>query len=308
MNQVRILISDPIDELSLNAFQLPSNVTVDYKPKSTFEDLLAIIPHYDALIVRSKTKVTPELIQAAKKIRIIARAGIGVDNIHLDAAKAANIKVVNTPLANRVSTAEHALSLLLSLARKIPFAHKKLCEGVWGKSEFQGVEFSHKNLGIIGFGNIGQTLAELVQGFHMRLFAYDPHQNDAVFLKANVERMSLETLLEHSDFVSLHVVLNADTHHLLDARRLKHMKKNALLVNASRGGVVDESALIDALNAEQLGGVALDVFEEEPLRPNSPLINHPKVLLTPHLGASTDEAQKRVISEALKQVCEFFNP
>ncbi|MCI0894187.1 MAG: phosphoglycerate dehydrogenase, partial [Chloroflexi bacterium] len=295
----KILVADPIAQEGVDL--LSSRAQVDVKIGLKPEELLEILPEYDALVVRSETKVTAEAIRAGKRLQVIARAGIGVDNIDLEAATSAGIAVVNAPTGNTVAAAEHTMALMLALARNIPDAHHSVKGGEWRRSAFMGIEVRNKTLGIAGLGRVGTEVARRAQSFGMRLLGYDPFVSPDYALRLGVELMPLDALLAESDFVTLHTPLTDSTQHLIGARQLSLIKPGARLINVARGELIDEDALLEALNGDRLAGAALDVFAQEPPGDN-PLLSHPKVVATPHLGASTEEAQREVAIEAAEQV------
>ena len=295
----KILVADPIAQEGVDL--LSSRAQVDVKIGLKPEELLEILPEYDALVVRSETKVTAEAIRAGKRLQVIARAGIGVDNIDLEAATSAGIAVVNAPTGNTVAAAEHTMALMLALARNIPDAHHSVKGGEWRRSAFMGIEVRNKTLGIAGLGRVGTEVARRAQSFGMRLLGYDPFVSPDYALRLGVELMPLDALLAESDFVTLHTPLTDSTQHLIGARQLSLIKPGARLINVARGELIDEDALLEALNGDRLAGAALDVFAKEPPGDN-PLLSHPKVVATPHLGASTEEAQREVAIEAAEQV------
>jgi D-3-phosphoglycerate dehydrogenase len=264
-------------------------------------ELTKALGDYDALIVRSETRVTAEVVQAGKRLQVIARAGIGVDNIDLEAATSAGIVVVNAPTGNTVAAAEHTMAMMLALARNIPQAHHSLKGGRWDRSSFVGIEVRNKTLGIVGLGRVGSEVARRAQSFNMRLLAYDPFVTPDYARVLGVELLPLEQLLAQSDFVTLHTPLTENTRHLMGTRELALMKSGARIINVARGELIDEAALLQALESGKLAGVALDVFSQEPPG-DIPLLKHPRVLATPHLGASTEEAQREVALEAAEQV------
>ena len=300
----RILVADPIANEGLELLRAKADVDVKVGLKS--QELLHIVGEYEALIVRSETKVTAEVINAGERLQVIARAGIGVDNIDLDAATSAGIAVVNAPTGNTVAAAEHTLALILAMSRNIPLAHQSLREGEWRRSDFMGIEVQHKTLGIVGLGRVGSEVARRAQSFGMHLIAFDPFVSPDYAHRMGVKLLTLEELLTESDFVTLHLPLTATSRNLIGAKELSRMKPDARLINVARGDLIDEGALLNALQADSLGGVALDVFAEEPPGP-SPLLEHPKVVATPHLGASTQEAQREVAIEAAEQVLAVLN-
>ncbi len=294
----RVLIADPIagDGVDRLSARLAVDVITGMKP----EELEQVIGDYDGLVVRSETRVTSRVIAAGRRLRVIARAGIGVDNIDLTAATGAGIAVVNAPIGNTVAAAEHSLALMLALARNIPQAYQSLKQGEWRRSAFMGVEVRNKRLGIVGMGRVGSEVARRAASFGMRLLGYDPFVGPDYARRLGVELLPLDQLLARSDFVTLHTPLTPATANLMGARELALMQPDAWLINVARGELVDEAALLEALEANRLAGAALDVFAQEPPR-NQALVTHPKVMATPHLGASTREAQREVAVEAAEQ-------
>lgn len=305
----RILVADPIAAEGLDI--LRSCAEVDERTGLGAEGLVAAIPPYDGLVVRSETKVTAAAIEAGTKLRIIARAGVGVDNIDVEAATRRGVVVVNSPTGNIVAAAEHTVALLLAMARRIPIANEALRQGRWERSKFVGAEVRGKTLGIVGLGKVGSEVARRAgeNGLGMRLLAHDPYASPDNARKLNAELVSLDELLEQSDFVTLHTVLNAGTRGLVSVDELAKMKPTARIINCARGGVVDEEALLDALKEGRLAGAALDVFTTEPPF-TSPtleaLIARPDVVVTPHLGASTEEAQVSVAVDVAEQMRDVF--
>jgi D-3-phosphoglycerate dehydrogenase len=269
-------------------------------------ELHAALAEAAALIVRSGTRVTAELIEVAPRLRVIGRAGIGVDNIDVPAATRKGIVVMNTPGGNNVTTAEHALSMLLALARSIPQATASMKAGRWEKNRFMGSEVCNKTLGIIGIGNIGALVADRAQGLKMKVIAYDPFITEAKAHQLGVELVDLDELYTRADFISIHTPLTPETRNLIDAAAIAKMKRSARLINCARGGIVDEAALADALREGRLAGAALDVFEQEPPPPDLPLLQLDRVVCTPHLGAATDEAQVNVAIAVVEQVVDFL--
>ena len=295
----RILVSDPIapEGVELLKQQADVEVRAGLKP----QELIEIIGDFEALVVRSETKVTAQVIGAGKRLQVIARAGIGVDNIDLDAATGAGIAVVNAPTGNTVAAAEHTLALILALARNVPQAYQSLKEGQWNRSAFMGIEVRNKTLGIIGLGRVGSEVARRAQSFSMHLIAHDPFVSPDFARLLGLELVPLDKLLARSDFVTLHTALTEGTRHLIGDEELATMKPGSRIINVARGELIDEDALVRALDAGPIGGAALDVFSQEPPG-DSPLVKHPKVVVTPHLGASTQEAQTEVAVEAAEQV------
>jgi D-3-phosphoglycerate dehydrogenase len=298
----RIVVADRLASNGLALLRSTSGLdvieTVGKGPEALKDALLDAA----ALIVRSETRVTGELMAAAPKLRIVARAGIGTDNIDLEEATRRGIPVLTAPGANSNSAAEHAMALMLSLCRKIPAAAQSMAEGKWDRKQFEGTELRGKTLGILGLGRIGTIMAKIAQAFGMTVIALDPFVLATHALSLGVELLPLEAVLGRADIITLHIALTEDTRHLLNAERFGLMKKGMLIVNTARGALIDEAALITALASGQVGGAALDVFEPEPLAADSPLRRAPNLLLTPHLGASTREAQARVALEIAESV------
>ena len=295
MAKPKVLVSDPISQLGVDALGEGGLLDVTFKPGLSHEELLKIIPEYSALVVRSQTKVGADVIAAAKNLKAIGRAGVGVDNVDVEAATARGIVVMNTPGGNTISTAEHAFSLLVSVARKIPQADASVKCGKWDRKSFQGVELNGKTLAILGMGRIGTEVAKRAIAFGMRVLAYDPYLSEARAKTLHVELIEkLEDALPHADFVTMHMPLTDETRHMLDAKRLALLKKGARIVNCARGGLIDEQALAEALTSGHVAGAAIDVFEQEPPDAANPLRNVPNIVFTPHLGASTAEAQESV--------------
>jgi D-3-phosphoglycerate dehydrogenase len=297
----KVVLADRIDPAGVQLLQEEPEIEVveAFRDK---RDLPAALRDAHALVVRSETKVTRELLEAAPELKVVARAGIGVDNIDVEAATWRGIAVLNAPSANTVSAAEHAMGLLLALVRRIPWADRSMRYGEWDRQRFLGIELRGKTLGIVGLGRIGAHVAILARGFGMRLLAHDPHITEARARELGAELVSLEELLARADVVTLHLPLTSETRNLLDAKRLALMKPTAVLINAARGGLVDERALLEALETGKLAGAGLDVFETEPLPADSPLRRAERVILTPHLAGSTVEAQERVGIEICRAV------
>ncbi len=295
----RILISDSLDPSGLELLRA-SGAEIHELKKEERERLPEILADFDALIVRSTTKVTADLLRAGKRLKVVGRAGIGVDNVDVNAATQLGVLVVNAPTANLMSATEHTFALLLSLARRVAAADASMKAGEWNR-KLTGVELQGKTLGVVGFGRIGQRVAERARGFEMKIVAFDPFLDPDNARKHQAEPLSLDDLLRRADMITLHTPFTEETRNLINRERLALMKKGALLVNCARGGIVDEEALLEALESGHLGGAALDVFAEEPptdLR----LVRHPKVVATPHLGAQTHEAQERISRETAEMV------
>ena len=295
----RVLVSDPIGPEGVSL--LETEAEVDVKTGMKPAELLDTVGGYQALVVRSETKVNREVIAAGKDLQVIARAGIGVDNIDLEAATGAGIAVVNAPTGNTVAAAEHTMALMLSLARNVPGAHHSLQSGEWRRSAFMGVEVRDKTLGICGLGRVGTEVARRAQAFGMRLVGYDPFVAPDYARRIGVELLSLDDLLSESDFVTLHTPLTEGTRGMVGMQQIEKIKQGARIINVARGELVDDAALLAGLESGKLSGVALDVFSKEPPE-RGPLVEHPKAIVTPHLGASTREAQREVAIEAAEQV------
>lgn len=304
MSKPRVLISDSMSSLAVNVFE-ERGVEVVNSSKLSVEELTDIIGDFDGLAMRSSTNVTPELLAKAKRLKVVGRAGIGVDNVDVPACTAGGVVVMNTPFGNAITTAEHAMAMMLSLARHIPQANQSTHEGKWEKSKFMGVELTGKHLGIIGSGNIGSIVAAKAIGYGLHVLAYDPFLTQERADTIGVTKVELDELLERSDVISLHVPKTPDTSNIIDATALNKMKKGAMLINCARGGLVDELALKVALESGHLRGAALDVFAEEPAKDNI-LFGMPNVICTPHLGASTSEAQEKVAVQVAEQMSNYL--
>ncbi|MDX1709592.1 MAG: phosphoglycerate dehydrogenase [Rhodovibrionaceae bacterium] len=300
----KVLISDKLAPRAADLLR-ERGVDVDAQSDLAPDELKARIGDYDGLAVRSATKVTADLLAAATNLRVVGRAGIGVDNIDLTAATQHGIVVMNTPGGNAITTAEHAVSMMLALARQIPAADLSTKAGKWEKSRFMGVELTGKTLGIMGCGNIGAIVADRAVGLRMRVLAYDPYLSEDRAADLGVQKVDLDTLLARSDFISLHVPLTEQTRGIIDAEALRKTKPGVRIVNCARGGLVVESDLKDALESGHVAGAALDVFEAEPARDN-PLFAFEQVICTPHLGASTTEAQEKVAVQIAEQIADYL--
>ncbi len=302
---IKILVSDPVSKEGLEPLLKNPMFSVEIKTGMTPQELLAHVAEAQALLVRSETKVTAEVFAAAKQLRFVGRAGTGVDNIDLKAATAAGVVVANVPGGNTISAAEHALALMFSLARNVPAADASIRAGKWERSKFVGTELTGKTLGVLGLGRIGKEVATRAVGLNMRVLAYDPVGDDNWCRLARVTPVSFDDLLKQSDFVTVHVPLNPNTKGLLNRDSLAKAKPGLRLINCARGGIVDEAALLEAIEKGQVAGAALDVFEKEPPKDN-PLLQRPEVIVTPHLGASTEEAQVKVAYELSLALIDFF--
>jgi D-3-phosphoglycerate dehydrogenase len=303
----RILISDAYAQEGLEVLEQAADVELINSPGLSAEELVAMIDTIDALGVRSATKVTPEVLAASNgRLKVVVRAGVGVDNIDLSAAADAGVAVMNTPFGNTVSAAEHAVALMMSLSRNIPQATASMKDGRWEKKKLGGRQLTGRCAGVIGFGNIGKVVADRLVGLRMKVLVSDPIVKAEEVAAIGAELVDLDTLFGQADYVTLHVPLVAATKHLINESNLAKMKDDAFLVCAARGGVVDEDALLACLNAGRLSGAALDVFAEEPTAQGHPLVAHPRVICSPHLGASTREAQLQVSIDAAQQLLHFF--
>ena len=300
----RVLIADQLSPAAVAIFR-ERGLDTDVKVGLSKEELEKAIGDYDGLAVRSATKVTEKVIAAAAKLKVVGRAGIGVDNIDVKAATAKGIIVMNTPFGNSITTAEHALSLMMALARQIPEADRSTQAGKWEKSKFLGVELSAKTLGVIGCGNIGSIVADRAIGLKMKVIAYDPFLSAERAVALGVEKVELDDLLRRADFITLHTPLTDKTRNIIDAAALKKAKKGVRIVNCARGGLVDERAIAEALKAGHVAGAAFDVFEVEPAK-DSPLFGLPNVICTPHLGAATSEAQENVALQVAEQMADYL--
>ena len=300
----KVLISDKLSPQAVDIFKM-RGIEVDIKTGLTEEQLLAIIDEYDGLAIRSATKVTAAVLAAATKLKVVGRAGIGVDNVDVKAATARGIIVMNTPFGNSVTTAEHTISLMMALARQIPAANASTHASKWEKNKFMGVELAGKTLGLIGCGNIGSIVADRAQGLKMKVIAFDPFLSAERAAAINVEKVELEALLTRADFISMHTPMTDATRHLLNKETLAKTKKGVRIINCARGGLIVEADLKAAIESGHVAGAALDVFEEEPAI-NNPLFGMEQVVCTPHLGASTGEAQENVAIQVAEQIAEYL--
>ena len=300
----KVLISDKMDPQAAKIFR-ERGVEVDEITGKTPEELIAIIGDYDGLAIRSSTKVTKAILAAAKNLKVVGRAGIGVDNVDIPAASAAGVVVMNTPFGNSITTAEHAIALMFALARDLPEADKSTQAGKWEKNRFMGVEMTSKTLGLIGAGNIGSIVADRALGLKMKVVAYDPFLTPERAKDMGVEKVDLDQLLARADFITLHTPLTDQTRNILSAENLAKTKKGVRIVNCARGGLIDEAALKEGLDSGHIAGAALDVFVEEPAKA-SPLFGTPNFISTPHLGASTTEAQVNVAIQVAEQMADFL--
>src|SRR3712207_2154357 len=302
----RVLISDALSPAAVQIFK-DRGIEVDFQPDlgKDKEKLAAIIGQYDGLAIRSATKVTAKILEQATNLKVIGRAGIGVDNVEIPAATARGVIVMNTPFGNSITTAEHAIAMMFALARQIPQADASTQAGKWEKNRFMGVELTGKVLGVIGCGNIGSIVADRAIGLRMKVIAYDPFLSPERALELGVEKVELEELLRRADIITLHVPMTEKTKNVLSAENIAKTKKGVRIINCARGGLVDEVALRAALDSGHVAGAAFDVFVEEPATSN-PLFGHPNVVCTPHLGAATTEAQENVALQVAEQMSDYL--
>lgn len=302
----RVLVSDALSETAVQIFR-DRGVEVDYLPKlgKDKEELARIIGQYDGLAIRSATKVTEKLLESAPNLKVIGRAGIGVDNVDIPAASKKGVIVMNTPFGNSITTAEHAIAMMFAVARQLPEASTSTHSGKWEKTRFMGVELFNKTLGVIGAGNIGGIVCDRALGLHMKVVAYDPFLTEERATQMGVQKVELDELLARADFITLHVPLTEKTKGILNAESLAKTKPGVRIINCARGGLVDEAALAEALKSGHVAGAAFDVFEVEPAT-ESPLFNLPNVVVTPHLGASTTEAQENVALQVAEQMADYL--
>lgn len=303
---MRVLVCDGLEKAGVEILASAHGVTVDERPSISAEEIAGIIGEYDALIVRSKTKVTADLIERGSRLRVIGRAGTGVDNIDVAAATRRGIVVMNAAAGNTVTTAEHAFAMLMSLARQIPQAASSTRSGKWEKNRFLGVELMDKTLGIVGMGRIGSTVAARAKAFGMEVVAYDPYFTREAAGELGVEMTTLDEVFERSDFITLHTPLTEETRGIIDQTAISKMKVGVRIINCARGGLVDEQALADAIGEGKVAGAALDVFEKEPVSADNPLLALDQVIATPHLGASTQEAQFGVATMIAEEILDYL--
>lgn len=300
----KVLISDKLDPLAVEIFE-KNGIDVDFKPGLSPEEQLEIIDQYDGLAIRSATKVTAEMIEKGKNLKVIGRAGIGVDNVDIPAATAAGVVVMNTPFGNSITTAEHAIAMMVSLARDIPLANQSTHAGKWEKKRFMGTELYNKVCGVIGCGNIGSIAADRALGLRMKVIAFDPFLTQERAEEIGVEKVELDELLKRADFITIHVPKNEHTSGLINKDTIAKMKDGVRIINCARGGIVVEADLKDALDSGKVAGAALDVFEVEPAEKN-PLFGYENVICTPHLGAATKEAQVNVALQVAEQMSDYL--
>ncbi len=302
---MKVLVSDNLDSSGVKMFQEEDGFEVDVKTGLSPEEQKSIIGDYDALVIRSATKVTQDLLDAAKRLKVVGRAGIGLDNVDIPAATKHGVIVMNTPGGNVITTAEHAIAMMMSLTRNIPWGTASLKAGKWEKKNLEGRELYNKVVGIIGFGKIGSIVADRARGLKMQVIIYDPYVTSERIEKAGYSGVTLDELYCRSDYITVHVPKLKDTVSLLNKDAFDKMKKGVMIINCARGGIVNEADLYDALKSGKVAGAALDVFEKEPPG-NSPLFELDKVICTPHLGASTQEAQANVATAVAGQIIEYL--
>jgi len=306
MEEVRkVLVSDPLSKKGLEILGRAKNIHCDFRPGLTPDELKRILPEYDAIIVRSETKLKKEIIEAGDRLKVIGRAGIGLDNVDVSAATKKGIVVMNTPKENAIAAAEHTIAMMLSISRKIPQATASMKGGKWEKKRFMGVELYNKTLGLIGIGVIGTIVADRARGLKMKVIGYDPYLSKEVAEKKGVDLVSFDELLSRSDFITIHTPLTEETRNLIGKTAFEKVKPGVILVNCARGGIVNEKDLYEAIQAGKVSGAALDVFEQEPAVGN-PILELEGVIGTPHLGASTGEAQENVSIAIAQQIVNYF--
>lgn len=298
----RILVSDKLGNAGIELLEAADDVEFDVRTGLSEAELIEAISEYDGLIIRSGTTVTESILEAATKLKVVGRAGVGIDNVDVRAATRNGVIVLNTPSANTIATAEHAMALMLSASRNLALAHAAMADGRWERSNYTGTELYGKTLAVLGFGRIGQRVTERAQAFGMRVLAYDPFVPESVARDANVELLDLDDVLAAGDYFTLHMSMTDETRGIINEENIAKMKPTAIIVNAARGGLVDEAAVASALDEGKLGAFATDVYSSEPPPPENPLVGHPRVTHTPHLGASTEEAQRDVALQVVSQV------
>jgi len=302
---MKVLVSDPLSEVGVKTLQETPDIEVDVNTDLTPEELKGIIGQYHALVIRSATKATAEIIDAAHNLKVIGRAGIGLDNVDIPAASKKGIVVMNTPEGNTITAAEHTIAMIMALSRNIPQATASLKEGRWEKKKFQGQEIFNKTLGVIGVGRIGRLVAERAKGMEMKVIAYDPHIKPDIIERMDIEPVSFDELLQRSDYITIHTPSTEETINMINKEAIGKMKSGAMLINCARGGIVNEDDLYEALKSGHLSGAALDVFSKEPPGKTKLLSLH-NLICTPHLGASTKEAQDKVAKDVAEQIVAYL--
>ena len=298
---MKVLICDKVSEKGLEVFKQEPGIEVDVKLKLKEEEICAIAAQYQAMVVRSETKITKKILEHAEQLKVVGRAGVGIDNIDVDAATLKGVVVVNTPDGNTISACEHTMAMMLSMSRHIPQADQSLRQGKWNRSQYVGVELRNKTLGIIGYGKIGSEVGKRSKAFGMKILVFDPYINQEVAERAGVEAVSLDVLLKESDYITVHMPLIPETKHMISTKQFAKMKDGVRIINVARGGIVEEAALYEAIVSKKVAGAALDVYEKEP-QTESPLFTLPEVIVTPHLGASTEEAQVNVAIDVAQEI------
>lgn len=302
----KILVADAISDLGIQQLYDASDIEVNKKVGLSEDELIEIIPEYDAILVRSQTTVTDKIMEAGTKLKVIGRAGVGVDNIDLDGATKRGIVVVNAPDGNTIATCEHTFAMMMAIARNIPQAYKKTIAGEWDRKSFVGVELRNKTLGVIGMGRIGSEVVKRAKAFGMDAIAYDPFLTEERAEKLGVTLGTINEVAAHADFITVHTPLTKETRHIISKPQFDIMKPGVRIVNCARGGIIDELALVDAIDRGIVAGAAFDVFEVEPPSPDHPFLNHPKIIVVPHLGASTVEAQENVAIDVAEEVLHIL--
>lgn len=302
----KVLVSDPISDMGIQQLHDAADVQVDKQTGLSEDELIKIIGEYDALLVRSQTKVTEKIMEAGKKLKVIGRAGVGVDNINLDAATQRGIVVINAPDGNTIATCELTFAMLMAVARMIPQAYKKTVTGEWDRKTFVGVELRNKVLGVIGMGRIGSEVAKRAKVFGMEVLGYDPFLTEERAEKLGVKLCTVNEIAEAADFITVHTPLTNETRNIIDRPQFELMKKGVRIVNCARGGIINETALVEAIEKGTVAGAAFDVFVDEPPAADHPFLNNPKIIVTPHLGASTVEAQENVAIDVSEEVLHIL--
>ncbi|MFD1955772.1 phosphoglycerate dehydrogenase [Paenibacillus thailandensis] len=302
----KVLVSDPISDLGIQQLVDAPDVVVDKKTGLNEDELVAIIGEYDALLVRSQTRVTARIMEAGTRLKVVGRAGVGVDNIDLNAATTQGIIVINAPDGNTITTCEHTFAMMMAVARHIPQAYLKTVGGEWDRKSFLGVELRNKTLGVLGMGRIGSEVAKRAKAFGMNILGYDPFLTEERAEKLGVKLATVEEIVRNADFMTVHTPLTPETRHMIGRAQFEIMKPGMRIVNCARGGIIDEMALVEAVNSGIVAGAAFDVFESEPPAPDHPFLSNPKIIVTPHLGASTVEAQENVAIDVSEQVLHIL--
>ncbi|WP_348619954.1 phosphoglycerate dehydrogenase [Paenibacillus polymyxa] len=302
----KVLVSDPISDLGIQQLMDADDVTVDKNTGLSEDELVQIIGDYDALLVRSQTRVTERIMTAGKNLKVVGRAGVGVDNIDLEAATQRGIIVINAPDGNTITTCEHTFAMMMALARHIPQAYAKTIGGTWDRKTFLGVELRNKTLGVLGMGRIGSEVAKRAKAFGMNILGYDPFLTEERAEKLGIKLASVDEIIRNADFMTVHTPLTPETKHMIARPQFEVMKKGMRIINCARGGVIDEMALVEAIDEGIVAGAAFDVFESEPPAQDHPFLSHPKIIVTPHLGASTVEAQENVAIDVSEQVLHIL--